>query len=203
MDGHGDAGVRRLAVGADGWLAGVRRVPSPHRDARPPGTVIDAVIVHGISLPPGRFGGPWIDALFAGTLDPAAHPSFRDLAGLRVSAHVLVRRDGSLTQYVPFTERAWHAGVSSLEGRPRCNDYAVGVELEGADDVPYAPRQYETLAALLAALMRAYPAITPRRVVGHCHVAPGRKTDPGPAFDWARLGAALARLGASPETVPP
>ncbi len=195
--------ARRWVVDAAGWLAGAWRLPSPHRDARPPGTVIDAVIVHGISLPPGCFGGPWIDALFTGTLDPDAHPCFRAIAGLRVSAHLLIRRDGSLTQYVPFTERAWHAGASALAGRPRCNDYAIGIELEGTDHIPYAPRQYETLAAVVAALMRAYPAITPRRVVGHCHVAPGRKTDPGPAFDWARLGAALARLGPCPETVAP
>lgn len=193
----------RWRVDAAGWLEGVRRVPSPHRDARPPGTAVDTVVVHGISLPPGRFGGPWIDALFTGTLDPAAHPHFRAIAGMRVSAHLLIRRDGAVTQYVPFAERAWHAGASSLAGRPRCNDYAIGIELEGADDIPYAPAQYRVLAEVIAALMRAYPAITPRRVVGHCHVAPGRKTDPGPAFDWARLGAALARLRPCPETVPP
>ena len=193
----------RWRVDAAGWLEGARRVPSPHRDARPPGMAVDAVIVHGISLPPGRFGGPWIDALFTGTLDPAAHPYFRTIAGMRVSAHLLIRRDGTITQYVPFTERAWHAGASSLAGRPRCNDYAIGIELEGADDIPYAPAQYRVLAEVIAVLMHAYPAITPRRVVGHCHVAPGRKTDPGPAFDWARLGAALAHLRPCPETVPP
>ena len=170
-----------------GWLEGADRRPTPNRDARPPDAGVNLVVVHAISLPPGEFGGAWIDDLFLNRLDPQAHPYFRDIADLRVSAHALIRRDGSLTQYAGFGERAWHAGESCWEGRAACNDYAVGVELEGSDEQGYEPVQYRRLAELIRALMRVYPAITPERVVGHCHVAPGRKTDPGPHFDWARL----------------
>jgi len=178
------------------WLEGVRRVPSPNSDRRPRGCEVDLVVVHGISVPAGRFGGPWIDALFSNRLDPRAHPSFLELADLRVSAHVLIRRDGELVQYVPFTRRAWHAGASSFQGRERCNDFSIGIELEGADEVPYEAVQYHRLAELTARLAGAWPGIGPDRVVGHSSVAPGRKTDPGPAFDWARLRRLLvARLG--------
>lgn len=177
----------------DGWLMGVRRVPSPFHDARPAGAPVDLLVVHGISLPPGEFGGPWIDALFTGTLDPGAHPYFAGLAGVRVSAHVLIRRGGSLVQYVPFGRRAWHAGVSSHAGRSNCNDFSVGVELEGTDDLPYTPRQYQALAAVARAVMRHHPGVDVSRIVGHADIAPGRKTDPGPAFDWTRLRTALAR----------
>jgi AmpD protein len=179
-------GIRR------GWLSRTRRVPSPHHDARPPGAEVDLLVVHGISLPPGEFGGPWIDALFLGRLDPAAHPSFADLHALRVSAHTLIRRDGELVQYVDFDRRAWHAGESRFEGRERCNDFSVGVELEGADEAPYTPAQYARLVQLARALMRRYPGITPERIVGHSDIAPGRKTDPGPGFDWQRFRTALA-----------
>lgn len=165
--------------------------PSPNVDRRPAPDAIDAVIIHAISLPPGEFGGPWIDRLFTNALDPGAHPYFAEIADLRVSSHLLIRRDGALVQYAPFHARAWHAGASCLAGRERCNDYAVGIELEGADDVPYEDVQYEKLVHVLRALMRVYPAIVPERVVGHCHVAPGRKTDPGDAFDWQRLQASL------------
>ncbi|HYW05268.1 MAG TPA: 1,6-anhydro-N-acetylmuramyl-L-alanine amidase AmpD [Gammaproteobacteria bacterium] len=168
-------------------MPGARWCPSPHRDARPDPLDISLVVVHGISLPPGEFGGDWIDALFTGTLPADAHPYFARIAGMRVSSHVLIRRDGECVQYVPFHERAWHAGVSSFEGRPDCNDYSIGIELEGTDEDPYETVQYRRLAALCAALMRVYPAVTPDRVAGHCHVAPGRKTDPGPAFEWNRL----------------
>ncbi len=186
--GQAGAGLRPPAIEAPaGLLPGALQVPSPHRDARPRGGDISLVVVHGISLPPGQFGGPWIDALFTGTLPDSAHPRFAELAGLRVSAHVLIRRDGQWVQYVPFCERAWHAGVSRFDGRPDCNDYAVGIELEGTDTAPYEAVQYRRLAALCVALMRAYPAIAMDRIVGHCHVAPGRKTDPGPAFQWHRL----------------
>lgn len=167
-------------------------IPSPNADERPPGIPIDAVIIHGISLPPGEFGGPWIDDLFTNRLDRDAHPYFRDIAGLRVSSHLLIRRDGSLVQYVGFQRRAWHAGASCLDQREHCNDYAVGIELEGADDVPYEEAQYQKLAHVLQVLMRHYPAIVPERIVGHCHVAPGRKTDPGQAFDWLKLRALLS-----------
>lgn len=155
----------------------------------------ELIVVHGISLPPGEFGGPWIDRLFCGNLPPDAHPYFATIAGLRVSAHVLVRRDGTLVQYVPFGLRAWHAGASGWRGRPACNDYSVGIELEGADDVPYEAAQYASLAALVQALRAAYPGIAPDALAGHDDVAPGRKTDPGPAFDWKRLRALLGVPG--------
>lgn len=166
------------------WLAGVRRVPSPNCDARPADNDIDLLVIHCISLPPGEFGDDGIDRLFTNTLDPAAHPYYRTIADLRVSAHVLVDRDGVVTQYVPFDQRAWHAGASSFCGRDDCNDFSIGIELEGCDDRPYAQAQYETLAQLTQLLMRAWPGITPERIVGHVDIAPDRKTDPGPAFDW-------------------
>ncbi|PWG63004.1 1,6-anhydro-N-acetylmuramyl-L-alanine amidase AmpD [Spiribacter halobius] len=168
-------------------LEGARFVPSPNRDARPPGCAPELVVLHGISLPPGVFGGPEVEQLFTNRLDPAAHPYFAAIAGLRVSAHLFIRRDGALVQFVPFAERAWHAGDSAFRGRARCNDFSIGIELEGDDERPYAEAQYAALEAVLPALMRAYPAITREHVVGHCHVAPHRKTDPGPGFDWARL----------------
>jgi N-acetyl-anhydromuramoyl-L-alanine amidase len=144
-------------------------------------------VIHGISLPPGHFGGPWIDALFTNTLDPAAHPYFQAIHALRVSTHLLIHRDGGLTQYVPFDRRAWHAGVSRYRGRERCNDYSVGIELEGSDEIPYDDRQYPVLAAVIRALRQAYPTIPADALAGHCDIAPGRKTDPGPAFDWEQL----------------
>lgn len=174
-----------------GLLAGVRQVLSPHHDPRPAGVVADLIIVHGISLPPDEYGGPWIDRLFTGDLPAAAHPYFEAIAGRRVSAHVLIRRDGEPVQYVSFNRRAWHAGVSSHRGRDACNDFSVGIELEGSDDVPYEPSQYETLTALILALRAAYPSLATAEVVGHSDVAPGRKTDPGDAFDWSALRRAL------------
>lgn len=177
-----------LLLEADGTCAGVDFRPSPHCDERPAGERISLVVIHGISLPPGDFGGPYIDDLFMGRLDPAAHPYFREIEGLRVSSHFVVRRDGSLWQYVSCAMRAWHAGVSAWKGRERCNDFSIGIELEGADDVPYAEPQYETLAALLRALFERYGTLD---IAGHSDIAPGRKTDPGPWFDWARLRAVL------------
>ncbi|WP_440996181.1 1,6-anhydro-N-acetylmuramyl-L-alanine amidase AmpD [Arhodomonas sp. SL1] len=171
----------------NGRVAPARWCPSPNHDARPQGTEIDAVILHGISLPPGRFDGDGIERLFTNRLEPDGHPFYREITGLRVSSHLLIRRDGELVQFVPLHRRAWHAGRSSLAGRVECNDFSIGIELEGTDDIPYADAQYATLGPLLAALIRAYPAIRPHRVVGHCHVAPGRKTDPGPVFEWRRL----------------
>lgn len=170
-----------------GWLEGARRVPSPNHDQRPSGAEPELVVVHAISLPPGRFGGDWIDRLFTNTLDPGDHPYFAEVADLRVSAHALIRRDGGLTQYVPFHRRAWHAGRSSFRGRPECNDFSVGIELEGTDELPFEPVQYRRLSQLVAALAEAYPGITPERMAGHCDIAPGRKTDPGPRFDWQHL----------------
>jgi N-acetyl-anhydromuramoyl-L-alanine amidase len=172
---------------ATGLVAGVQQVLSPHLDDRPIGATLDLVVIHGISLPPGEFGGPWIDRLFTGDLPPEAHPFFRTIAGGRVSAHTLIRRTGAIVQYVPFGQRAWHAGVSSYQGRTACNDFSVGLELEGTDDFPYTDAQYEQLAALIQALLREYPTLSRERIVGHSEVAPGRKTDPGAAFDWERL----------------
>ena len=182
-----------------GLLTGVEYIPSPNCDERPAGQLPELVVVHGISLPPGEFGGPGVVDLFTNRLDPAAHPYYAAIAGLRVSAHLLIRRDGSLIQFVPFHRRAWHAGVSSFAGRSACNDFSVGIELEGTDDCPYEPAQLEQLAMVIRALAAAYPQIAPERVVGHCHVAPGRKTDPGPAFDWPQLHALLG--GAAPDTL--
>jgi len=171
----------RLAIDPSGHANLARQVRSPNCDARPDGTPISLVVVHGISLPPGSFGGDAIEALFTNRLDPQQHPYFAEIATLRVSAHFLIRRDGALVQFVPCTMRAWHAGASSWRGRDRCNDFSVGIELEGADDVPYTAKQYRKLARLLEAIRSRYPV---EDVVGHSDVAPGRKTDPGPVFDW-------------------
>jgi AmpD protein len=177
-----------------GLLRGVRQVLSPNWDERPAGQAPELLVVHGISLPPGEFGGPWIARLFCGNLPPAAHPYFEAIAAARVSAHALVRRDGAIEQFVPFHGRAWHAGASSWDGRSACNDFSIGIELEGTDDQPYEAAQYASLAALVGALLAAYPTLHGDRVVGHSDIAPGRKTDPGLSFDWARLRAAVARL---------
>ncbi len=189
-----------LAVGAgidaeSGWMRAVRRVPSPNFDTRPGGILPELIVVHGISLPPDEFGGPWIDALFTNELPPAEHPYFEKIKDLRVSSHVLIRRDGEPVQYVPFHERAWHAGASSYQGRERCNDFSVGIELEGADHIPYEPAQYRVLSAVILALCEAYPSLSLTRIAGHSDIAPGRKTDPGPAFDWQRLYALLRATG--------
>jgi AmpD protein len=173
------------------WLAGVRHVLSPNCDERPAGE-ISLIVVHGISLPPGEYGGPWIDQLFTNQLDPRRHPYFAEIADMRVSSHVLIRRDGELVQYVPFTQRAWHAGQSSYCGREACNDFSVGIELEGRDDEPYEDVQYRRLAELVGVLRERFAGIASDALVGHSDIAPGRKTDPGPAFDWNRLRALLA-----------
>ncbi len=172
-----------------GLLARVRQVLTPHYDERPAGTAPELIVVHGISLPPGEFGGPWIDRLFTGTLPAEAHPYFREICGRRVSAHALIRRDGEIVQYVPFEARAWHAGKSEYRGRSGCNDFSIGIELEGTDDTPYAEAQYGALAALTAALLATYGSLSAEAIVGHSDVAPGRKTDPGPLFDWAHFHA--------------
>jgi len=172
----------KLAI-EDGWLVPVRRLPSPNQDDRPDGE-ISLLVIHCISLPPGRFGGPYIDALFSNRLDPHTHPYFRTIADLRVSAHLLIDRRGHLTQYVPFHRRAWHAGRSNFQGRERCNDFSIGIELEGTETAPYTQIQYSSLARVTRLLMAHYPQLTWERIVGHNDIAPGRKTDPGPAFDW-------------------
>ena len=176
---------------ATGLLLSARQVLTLHFDARPAGVTPDLVIVHGISLPPGEFGGPWIDRLFTGNLPPDAHPYFATIPAGRVSTHALIRRDGEIVQYVPFGARAWHAGRSEYQGRSACNDFSIGIELEGTDDVPYEAAQYASLAALIEALLATYPSLSREHVARHSDVAPGRKTDPGPAFDWARLRAAI------------
>lgn len=172
-----------MYVDRSGNVAAALQFASPNCDARPAGERITLLVIHGISLPPGQFGGNAIIDLFTNRLDPSAHPDFDELAAMRVSAHFLVRRDGSLLQFVPCALRAWHAGASSWRGRGRCNDFSLGIELEGTDELPYADAQYATLARLTRALRRRYPI---RDLAGHDQIAPGRKTDPGPAFDWIR-----------------
>lgn len=176
---------------ASGWLMDVRRVPSPNCDERTPGTVIDLLVIHGISLPPCQYGGGYIDRLFTNTLDGETHPYFKAICTLRVSAHALIERTGEITQYVSLHRRAWHAGVSSFRGRPACNDFSVGIELEGCDEEPYEEEQYRVLADLTRLLMRTWPGIQEDRIVGHADIASDRKADPGPAFDWGYFRALL------------
>jgi AmpD protein len=186
-----------LTLDEQGWLAGqpgVQRLLSPNHDERPPSAAIELLLVHNISLPPGCFGGGEVADLFLNRLDCGAHPYFEGLRGLCVSAHFFVRRDGGVIQFVSTLARAWHAGVSCFEGRERCNDFSVGVELEGTDTQPYEDAQYRTLAALTLALRQRHPSLRAAR--GHEHVAPARKTDPGPAFDWQRYGPAAGWLPA-------
>jgi AmpD protein len=172
-----------------GRLRRARQVASPNCDARPAGSQVTLAVLHSISLPPGEYGGDAIERLFTNRLDPQAHPYFEGIASMKVSAHFLVRRDGALVQFVPIHLRAWHAGVSSWRGRERCNDFSLGIELEGVDDAPFADAQYRTLVDLLLSLRRLLPL---RDVAAHSDVAPGRKTDPGARFDWARVLSALA-----------
>lgn len=183
------------ALDADGWLCGVRRVDSSNCDARPDGVCVSLIVVHAISLPPGKFGSGDIEALFANRLDVQAHPFFATISGLRVSAHFLIRRDGELIQFVGCHQRAWHAGVSSWQGRERCNDFSLGIELEGCDTTPFTAPQYARLDALLHVLCAEFPIAA---IVGHSDVAPGRKTDPGPCFDWRRLAPHAALIAHAP-----
>lgn len=187
-----------MAGPADGWVTGARQVLSPNCDGRPPQVPVTLAVLHSISLPRGEYGGDAIERLFTNRLDPAAHPSFAALAGLRVSAHFLIRRDGGLVQFVPLQKRAWHAGASRWRGRERCNDFSVGIELEGVDDGAFAPAQLRRLPALVAELAVRLPL---RAIAAHSDVAPGRKTDPGSGFDWARLLGALAARAARPGAV--
>lgn len=181
------------------WLIGARRQPSPNCDERPPNTQIDLLVMHNISLPPNEFGGGYIEDFFLNRLDCSLHPYFESLKTLRVSSHLLIRRDGEVVQFVPFDKRAWHAGASSFQGRPGCNDFSIGIELEGADDIPYEALQYLQLAKITEALMNDYPGIVPSHIVGHSDIAPGRKTDPGHAFDWRCFLDALAQAKGSEE----
>jgi AmpD protein len=182
---------------AEGWLAQARRIVSPNADARPEGVPVRLAVVHNISLPPGDFGGPGVIELFTNRLDPAAHPYYAQIAGLRVSAHFFIRRDGELIQFVPTGLRAWHAGASCWAGAERCNDFSLGIELEGTDSLAFTDAQYVRLAALIDTLRARYPL---EAVTGHSDIAPGRKTDPGPCFDWPRLARALGRRAFGQDT---
>lgn len=174
---------------AEGWLVGVRRLPSPNCDERPGGETIRLIVVHAISLPPGEFGGDGVERLFTNTLDPTVHPYYQAIIDLRVSAHFMIRRDGSLVQFVPCGLRAWHAGASRWRGAGCCNDFSIGIELEGCDDCPFEEAQYDALARLVRTLRERYAI---EDIVGHSDIAPDRKTDPGPNFDWALLQQRLA-----------
>jgi AmpD protein len=177
---------------ASGWCQGVQVCPSPNFNERPAGEV-SLLVIHNISLPPAQFATGKVQEFFQNRLDVTEHPYFAGIADLRVSAHFLIERDGKVTQFVSCLERAWHAGVSIFEGRETCNDFSVGIELEGTDDLPFTDAQYQALIVLTRHLQKAFPAITVERICGHSDIAPGRKTDPGPAFDWARYRAALAQ----------
>lgn len=169
------------------WLQQARKIPSQNCDARPSGCDIDTIVVHCISLPPGHFGGCHIDELFTNSLNPHGHQYFAEISDLKVSAHVLINRLGEITQYVAFNERAWHAGESSYLGRTRFNDFSIGIELEGTDNEPFESIQYIVLARLIVELSRSYPSLQLSNIVGHSTIAPTRKTDPGPFFDWSTL----------------
>jgi AmpD protein len=177
-----------MKVDINGWLSGLRRIASENHDHRPPGTKIDMLVIHNISLPPDQFGGQEIVKFFTNQLDIGAHPYYEQLKDVRVSSHFLIRRDGSLVQFVPCSQRAWHAGASSWQGRSRCNDFSIGIELEGSDFVPFTDNQYKALVRLTRRLCRAYNI---RSIAGHADIAPERKTDPGPYFDWERYRESL------------
>ena len=170
-------------------IAGVNFVSSPNHDLRPEQTVIDLIVIHNISLPPGNFGQGYIHELFQNRLDSAKHPYFEEIKDLKVSSHLLIERSGQLTQFVPFNRRAWHAGQSEYQGRIACNDFSIGIELEGTDTEAYTASQYSVLNAVITGLKMAYPKLSKNNIVGHSDIAPDRKTDPGPAFDWTRLHA--------------
>jgi AmpD protein len=175
----------------NGWIQGVVQCPSPNFNARPENMDISLLVIHNISLPPGEFGGGYVQQFFQNQLDSSAHPYFVSIAALQVSAHLFIERDGKVTQFVPFDARAWHAGSSSFAGVTDCNNYSIGIELEGTDELPYSDAQYTALEKVTRQLMQTYPKLTPARITGHEHIAPGRKTDPGPAFDWPRYRRAL------------
>lgn len=169
-----------------GWLRGVQHCPSAHFNARPEGVDISLLVIHNISLPPGQFGTGCIQQFFTSSLDFSAHPYFAEIADLCVSAHFLIERDGCITQFVSCRERAWHAGLSCFDGRDNCNDFSIGIELEGTDESPFTDAQYDSLVSLTQVVQQRYPLITADRIVGHEHIAPARKTDPGPCFEWSR-----------------
>lgn len=172
---------------ATGLLPDTTYLASPNQDERPANTDIDMIVIHGISLPPGQFGGNTIERFFCNHLDTSEHPALADISHLKVSSHLLIKRTGEIIQFVPFGKRAWHAGESFFEGKARCNDFSIGIELEGTDDIAYEPVQYRQLSRAILAIMQAYPKVSMGRIVGHADIAPGRKTDPGAAFDWSYL----------------
>lgn len=177
----------KFTLNDTGWINEIKHIPSPNCSPRPEDSNIELIVIHNISLPPEQFGGSWIAALFTNQLDPNAHPYFAEIHQLKVSAHVLIRRDGEIIQFVPFSLQAWHAGVSYYQGRTACNQFSVGIELEGADTLPFETVQYDQLIRLLKCLRQHYPRIAQTAIVGHSDIAPGRKTDPGPFFDWDRI----------------
>ncbi|WP_430623892.1 1,6-anhydro-N-acetylmuramyl-L-alanine amidase AmpD [Marinimicrobium locisalis] len=177
----------------DGWLASARHCPSPNCNDRPADATVSLLVVHNISLPPGEFGSGYIEAFFCNQLPVERHPYFQQIRDLKVSAHLLIDREGNAIQFVPFERRAWHAGRSAFQGREECNDFSIGIELEGSDHIPYTDAQYRRLAEVAGLLLSRYPALTPERITGHSDIAPGRKTDPGPAFDWDYFRAQLAQ----------
>ena len=170
-----------------GLIRPAEQCPSPNQDDRPDDCEPDLIIIHGIGLPPGEFGGPYVEQLFTNRLDWDEHPYFAEIRGLKASSHLFIRRDGGLIQFVPLNRRAWHAGASCYRERQDCNDFSIGIELEGEDETPYADPQYDTLIRVISALQKTYTSLCARRIVGHCDVSPDRKSDPGPAFDWLRL----------------
>jgi len=178
----------------DTTAAGVQFIASPNFDERPENNPLDLIVIHNISLPPEEFGGPWIANLFCNTLDPDAHPYFAEIHQLEVSSHVLIRRDGEIVQFVPFHKRAWHAGKSEYNGRERCNDFSIGIELEGSDTQPFEPPQYQQLSELVHALLTSYPTLSTKHITGHSDIATGRKTDPGPYFEWDNFTSQLKNL---------
>ncbi|TVU63576.1 1,6-anhydro-N-acetylmuramyl-L-alanine amidase AmpD [Vibrio atlanticus] len=177
----------KMTISSNGWYDNARHVPSPYFDTRPDAADVSLLVVHNISLPPGEFGGPYIEQFFTGKLNAAEHPFFKVIHQMGVSAHCLIRRDGEVVQFVSFFDRAWHAGQSSFAGRERCNDYSIGIELEGSDFVAYTEQQYQSLSQLTEALMLNFPEITSQRITGHQYIAPLRKTDPGLVFDWHKF----------------
>lgn len=179
-------------IDACGWFVDARPVISPNANERPPGAAPSLIVIHNISLPPRAFGGRAVEQFFRNRLHPDEHPYFQSIATLRVSSHLWIRRCGELVQFVSVHRRAWHAGQSSFEGQEGCNDFSVGIELEGCDDLPYSDAQYRTLIGCCRRLLDEFPMMAPCRITGHSDIAPGRKTDPGPAFDWGRLRAALS-----------
>lgn len=184
------ANEQSIAI-VDHWLNIAHKIPSPNFNRRPENVPISLLVIHNISLPPGEFGGGYVQQFFQNQLDASVHPYFASIANLQVSAHLFIERDGKVTQCVAFDQRAWHAGASSFDGVPNCNDYSIGIELEGTDTLPYTDEQYAVLAKVTRQLLLTYPTLTPARITGHDHIAPGRKTDPGPAFDWSRYSASL------------